>query len=296
MDLSNDVSKKIVVLIDADNAQIGKLREIMAEIATHGHIIVKKAYGDWSSVLLKNWKDELNFLAIQPIQQFAYTSGKNSSDILIVIDAMDLLYTGKYDTFVLVSSDSDFTSLATRLRSSEIFVYGIGEKKTPTAFRNACDDFIFTENLNILEKVNESTNENVAQEENISYEQNEKNQDSENVAQEESISYEQNGKNQDSENVVQEESMSYKQNEKSQDLENVIRLLYFASDTYEDEEGWANISSAGSYIKRSMPDFNPKNYGFSKLPELIGSLSNLFEMKKYKGKGTVNIIAYRRKE
>jgi uncharacterized LabA/DUF88 family protein len=152
MSVENDGSRKIVVLIDADNAQIGKLKTIMAEIAAHGHIIVKKAYGDWSSSLLKNWKDELNFLAIQPIQQFSYTTGKNSTDIVMVIDAMDLLYTGKYDTFVLVSSDSDFTSLASRLRSSEIYVYGIGEKKTPVAFRNACDDFIFTENLSVLEK------------------------------------------------------------------------------------------------------------------------------------------------
>jgi hypothetical protein len=254
MDIGKDASKKIVVLIDADNAQIGKLYAIMAEIATHGHIIVKKAYGDWSSPSLKNWKDKLNFLAIQPIQQFAYTIGKNASDILIVLDAMDLLYTGKYDTFVLVSSDSDFTSLAGRLRASEIFVYGIGEKKTPVSFRNACDDFIFTENLKLLENVNENTNENVAQ----------------------------------------EESVSCAQNEGGKNIENVIDLLNIASDTYEDENGWTRISLAGDYLKRSMPDFNSKNYGFSKLSGLIKNLTDLFEMTNYKG--ISNVLAYRRKK
>lgn len=139
--------KRIVVLIDADNAQQSKLELILAELSTHGHIIVKRAYGDWSSVYLKNWKDRLNELAIQPIQQFAYTTGKNSTDASMIIDAMDLLYTHKFDAFAIVSSDSDFTKLASRLKESEIYVFGFGEHKTPISFRNACDDFIFTENL-----------------------------------------------------------------------------------------------------------------------------------------------------
>jgi uncharacterized LabA/DUF88 family protein len=266
MSIDNDGSRKIVVLIDADNAQVGKLRAIMAEIAIHGHIIVKKAYGDWSNPLLKNWKNELNFLAIQPIQQFSYTIGKNSTDIVMVIDAMDLLYTGKYDTFVLVSSDSDFTSLASRLRSSEIYVYGIGENKTPIAFRNACDDFIFTENLSALENKsieNEKTSKNEVAKENN--------------------------------NETIHETKSGTENETKQSINNIISLLNIACETYGDEEGWTNVSSAGTYIKRSMPDFDSKNFGFSKLPELIASLNTLFDMKKYKGKGTVNIIAYKRK-
>lgn len=139
--------KRIVVLIDADNAQQSKLELILAELSTHGHIIVKRAYGDWSSSYLKNWKESLNELAIQPIQQFAYTTGKNSTDASMIIDAMDLLYTQKFDAFALVSSDSDFTKLASRLKESEIYVFGFGEHKTPISFRNACDDFIFTENL-----------------------------------------------------------------------------------------------------------------------------------------------------
>jgi uncharacterized LabA/DUF88 family protein len=122
--------KKIAVLIDAENAQLSKLKLVLSEISTHGHVIVKKAYGDWANPVLKNWKDELNELAIQPVQQFSYTTGKNATDAAMIIDAMDLLYTEKYDAFVLVSSDSDFTKLASRLRESEIFVFGVGERGT----------------------------------------------------------------------------------------------------------------------------------------------------------------------
>lgn len=139
--------KKIVVLIDADNAQYTKIQAVLEEVAARGQIITKRAYGDWSQENLKNWKSILNSLAIQPIQQFAYTSGKNSTDSSIIIDAMDLLYGKRHDTFVIVSSDSDFTRLASRLRESEMFVIGVGQNKTPIAFRNACDDFLFTENL-----------------------------------------------------------------------------------------------------------------------------------------------------
>jgi len=139
--------KKIAVLIDADNAQYSKLKDILNELSAHGHLVVKKAYGDWSCDTLKNWKTALNELAIQPVQQFAYTTGKNSTDASMIIDAMDLLYTKQFDAFALVSSDSDFTRLAARLRESEVFVFGVGEEKTPVSFRNACDDFILTGNL-----------------------------------------------------------------------------------------------------------------------------------------------------
>lgn len=144
-DLSDQ--KKIAVLIDADNAQHSRIKKILGEVSKHGHVITKRAYGDWSSEYLKNWKTVLNELAIQPIQQFAYTTGKNATDSTLIIDAMDLLYTQKYDAFAIISSDSDFTRLASRLRESEMYVFGIGEQKTPISFRNSCDDFIFTENL-----------------------------------------------------------------------------------------------------------------------------------------------------
>ncbi|NMU76233.1 NYN domain-containing protein, partial [Vibrio parahaemolyticus] len=124
-----------------------KLNLIIEELSSFGQIIVKRAYGDFSAEQLKNWKQPLNELAIQAKQQFAYTSGKNSTDSLMIIDAMDLLYSNKYDAFALVSSDSDFTKLASRLKESEIYVFGVGKKMTPVAFRNACDDFMYTEVL-----------------------------------------------------------------------------------------------------------------------------------------------------
>ncbi len=142
-----DTEKKIAVLIDAENASYNVLGAVLTELSKHGHIIVKKAYGDWSSKHLVNWKTPLNELAINPVQQFSYTQGKNSSDAAMIIDAMDLLYTNQFDAFALVTSDSDFTKLASRLKESQIYVFGVGESKTPAAFRNACDDFILTEVL-----------------------------------------------------------------------------------------------------------------------------------------------------
>lgn len=140
-------TRKITVLIDSDNTPHSMLSLIMDELSTYGQIIVKRAYGDFSSEYLKNWKQPLNELAIQPRQQFAYTTGRNATDSLMIIDAMDLLYSERFDVFALVSSDSDFTSLATRLRESEVQVIGVGKMSTPSAFKNSCNDFIAIENL-----------------------------------------------------------------------------------------------------------------------------------------------------
>lgn len=140
-------NKRIAVLIDSENTQASMLGLIIGELSSFGQIIVKRAYGDFSTDHLKNWKLPLNELAIQAKQQFSYTSGKNSTDSLMIIDAMDLLYSHRFDAFALVSSDSDFTSLATRLRESEIHVIGVGKSQTPIAFKNACNDFITIENL-----------------------------------------------------------------------------------------------------------------------------------------------------
>ena len=139
--------RKIAVLIDSDNTPHGKLRLIVEELSAFGRIVVKRAYGDFSSEYLKNWKQPLKELAIQPHQQFAYTVGKNATDSAMIIDAMDLLYEKRFDTFAIVSSDSDFTSLAIRLDQAEIHVIGVGGAKTPVPFRNACANFITIENL-----------------------------------------------------------------------------------------------------------------------------------------------------
>jgi uncharacterized LabA/DUF88 family protein len=138
---------RLAVLIDADNAQPSITEGLLAEVAKYGTAHVKRAYGDWTGTSLKGWKEHLLAQSIQPIQQFAYTTGKNATDAAMVIDAMDLLYSERFDGFCIVSSDSDFTRLAARLRESGLTVYGFGERKTPKPFVAACDKFIYVENL-----------------------------------------------------------------------------------------------------------------------------------------------------
>lgn len=140
-------NSNLAVLIDADNAQASIIKELLGEVSTYGTATVKRAYGDWTTTNLKGWKETLHMMAIQPVQQFGYTVGKNSTDSSLIIDAMDLLHGGKLDGFCLVSSDSDFTRLATRIRESGLAVYGFGERKTPAAFVAACDKFVYTEIL-----------------------------------------------------------------------------------------------------------------------------------------------------
>lgn len=138
---------KLAVLIDADNAQASIVGELLAEVSRYGTASVKRAYGDWTTMNLKGWKDVLHKMAIQPMQQFSYTAGKNSTDSSLIIDAMDLLHAGSLNGFCIISSDSDFTRLATRIREAGLVVYGFGEKKTPQPFVAACDKFIYTEIL-----------------------------------------------------------------------------------------------------------------------------------------------------
>lgn len=138
---------KLAVLIDADNAQPSVAGAVLAEVAKYGTSFVRRAYGDWTGTSLKGWKDQLLTQSIQPIQQFAYTQGKNATDSAMIIDAMDLLYTNRFDGFCLVSSDSDFTRLAARIRESGLVVYGFGERKTPKPFVSACDKFIYFDNI-----------------------------------------------------------------------------------------------------------------------------------------------------
>ena len=139
--------QRLAVLIDADNAQSSFVPGLLTEVARHGTASVKRAYGDWTQPNLNGWKAVLNAHAIGPIQQFRYTTGKNATDSALIIDAMDLLYAGTLDGFCLVSSDSDFTRLATRLRESGVTVIGFGEQKTPSPFVHACDEFVYLEKL-----------------------------------------------------------------------------------------------------------------------------------------------------
>src|SRR5512141_2721684 len=145
--LSNLPRQKIAMLIDGDNAQAGLLTQMLVEAARYGQFTVWHIDGEWTTSNMNSWKETLNYHAFQPIQQFRYTVGKNATDSAMIIDAMDIMHSGVVDAFCLVSSDSDYTRLATRIRETGIFVMGIGEKKTPKAFVNACDVFVYTENL-----------------------------------------------------------------------------------------------------------------------------------------------------
>jgi uncharacterized LabA/DUF88 family protein len=143
--------KSIALLIDGDNAQASLISQILTEAGKYGQLTIRRIYGDWTTSSMQGWKETLNAAAIQPIQQFRYTVGKNATDSAMIIDAMDILNSGLVDGFCLVSSDSDYTRLATRIRESGIFVMGIGKRITPKAFVNACNVFIYTENLDIKE-------------------------------------------------------------------------------------------------------------------------------------------------
>ena len=144
MNASNDL---LAVVVDADNVPSSRIGAVLAEVARFGTASVKRVYGDWTSTQLNGWKLAANEHAIQPMQQFAHTTGKNSTDSALIIDAMDLLYTGRFQGFCIVSSDSDFTRLASRIREQGVTVYGFGERKTPVSFRNACDQFTYLDIL-----------------------------------------------------------------------------------------------------------------------------------------------------
>ena len=224
--MSDGTTYKLAVLIDADNAQPSIIEELLAEIAKYGTANVKRIYGDWTGSHLKGWKEVLLKHSIQPIQQFRYTVGKNATDTAMIIDAMDLLYTNKFGGFCIVSSDSDFTKLASRIRESGLVVYGFGEKKTPEAFVSACDKFIYTEVL---------------------------------------IS-----KEDDRQSIKQKSANELKQNTK------LVNLLRNAVEASSDDSGWAHLAPVGSNIAKQAPDFDPRNYGYKKLGELIAA-TKLFE-------------------
>jgi hypothetical protein len=208
-----DPSKRLAVLIDSDNTTASLTSAILAEIATYGTPMVKRAYGDWTTQQLAGWKDELLRHAIQPIQQFAYTRGKNSTDSALIIDAMDLLYSGNVEGFAIVSSDSDFTRLATRLRESGMTVYGLGRRNTPAAFVAACDRFIYLDRL------------------------------------------------------------SEDEQEVAPPAPDLRRLLSDAIGSTSKDDGWSHLGEVGSYLRTNNTAFDPRDYGHSKLGELVRAQS-----------------------
>ncbi|AUX85388.1 NYN domain-containing protein [Acinetobacter tandoii] len=247
-------TKKFAVLIDADNSSISAISSVLEEVAKYGIASVKRVYGDWSNETLKKWRDVLLPHAITPVQQFAYTKGKDATDMILIIDAMDLLYAGALDGFCIVSSDSDFTPLASRIRENGLSVYGFGKKSTPEAFRKACDKFIFIENLISENELKNSEDEEVTNAQVRKIFDSSKTSDSKLA-------------NQLKDNIVIDVMDR-----------GTLNLIYKAVKDNADENGWANLGMVGLYISAVKPDFDSRNYGRAKLSGLIKTL-NLFETK-----------------
>lgn len=267
-----DNLQRIALLIDADNTQIGKLEAVVREISTHGRIVVKRAYANWRKDSLKKWEEEIKRLAINANQQFDYVSGKNVSDIALVIDAMDMLYKDLYDAFVIVSSDSDYTPLAIRIHESGVYVIGVGEKKTPVPFRNACDEFIFLENLG--EEATQAPKKKVTK----SKKTKAKSEKKTSLVEEKTAVIEE---------VKPEEDSSV------ESINEIHSLLKIAYDKYAEDDDFVNVASAGTYIKRAMPDFDSRTYGYSKLSQLVSAYPEMYEVERKPGKGNSTVVAYR---
>ena len=224
---------RLAVLIDADNADSAIIEGLLAEVARQGVASVKRIYGDWTDNRLNKWKETLLPFSIQPIQQFAYTSGKNATDSAMIIDAMDLLYTDTFDGFCLVSSDSDFTRLAARIRESGKRVIGFGERKTPEPFRKACDQFFYTDIFKVEADIGTTA-------------------------------------------TTRKTTSELKQDR------NLIRLVRAGIDAASGEDGSASLGAVGSFIRKQEPDFDPRNYGYAKLGDLVEAIG-LFTVERRSG-------------
>ncbi|WP_396185567.1 NYN domain-containing protein [Flavobacterium sp.] len=240
---------KLAVLIDADNVPYSNVKGMMEEIAKYGTPTTKRIYADWTKPNANGWKAVLLEHAITPIQQYSYTVGKNSSDSAMIIDAMDLLYSDKVDGFCIVSSDSDFTRLAIRLRESGMKVIGIGEKKTPNSFIVACDRFIYIEVLDgAIKKTRVIAN----------------------------------GRGKSTKPAATPIAESKKPTEKETTPNKIdsqtIELIEDTLDAIGDEDGWAFLGDVGNLIVKKKPEFDPRNYGFSKLTPMLKSLSDILEI------------------
>jgi hypothetical protein len=241
---SSKSRNKIAILIDGDNAQANLLPQMLVEAGKYGLVTVRRIYGDWTTPNMNSWKDVLNFHAVQPVQQFRYTVGKNATDSAMIIDAMDLLHSDLVDGFCLVSSDSDYTRLATRIRETGVFVMGIGEKKTPKPFVNACDVFVYTSNLVAEQK----THHLAAQKRN------------------------QPKKKPEVAAVV----APVTDQENENDPMPLIRQAY---EMAVQEDGWARLDHMGNALYQLDPAFDPRTYGHRQLSRLIASYKDLFQMR-----------------
>ena len=236
--MSNN-NKLLALLIDGDNAEASLAAEMLTEINKYGTGIIRRVYGDWTEPQMKSWKEVLHTYALQPVQQFRYTTGKNSTDSALIIDAMDIMYTTDVRGFCIASSDSDYTRLATRIRERNLFVMGMGRSNTPMAFVNACNVFVHTENL--------QTNNNAM-----------------------SVS----GQSNKSKTSTQ---VKKKINNKSK--KQLHKLFNTAFDLAVQDDGWAHLGAMGKFLHQIDPGFDPRTYGHSQLLKLMQAHNNMVSVK-----------------
>ena len=255
---SEEPTLRLAVLIDADNAQAAVIEGLLAEIARFGEATVRRIYGDFTATTSSSWKKVLQRYAIKPVQQFAYTTGKNATDSTLIIDAMDLLYTRKFDGFCLITSDSDFTGLAMRLREEGLTVLGFGEKKTPEAFRNACHKFVFTEVLrpSIPSAPAGETQKDKSEKKSVK-------------------------------SLPATEAAEPK-------LEFPKKFVLSALEQSVDDAGWAHLGTFGSYLNKLQPDFDSRLYGYKKLSDLVKSKIDLFVTEERQAPGSNHKVLYLR--
>ena len=247
---------KLAVLIDADNVPYANVKEMFEEIAKYGTPTFKRIYADWTKPTVSGWKKVLLENAITPIQQYSYSTGKNASDSALIIDAMDILYTGKVDGFCIVSSDSDFTRLATRLREAGMKVIGIGEKKTLNPFITACDKFIYIEILK--QEKHEQTEE-------------------------------------ETDKKVPNKQRKPAAAPLNKIDPQIIRLVSDSITDLADEDGWAFLGELGNLMLKKQPDFDPRNYGFAKMLPLIRNMNRFDIDERESGKQNIKHIYIRKK-
>jgi uncharacterized LabA/DUF88 family protein len=248
----------IALLIDGDNAAPKRLRAILEEVSKQGTITIRRIYGDWTTTGMTGWKDLLNSNAIQPVQQFAYTKGKNSTDSALIIDAMDILHGELVDAFCIVSSDSDYTRLATRIRESGLFVMGVGEKKTPDAFVKACERFIYVENLDVQEPASAGPGTSAPAKERSTR----------------------------STSTARSAAPKLSQNN------DLMRKIRKAFDIAKGEEEEASLSLVGQALRRLDPGFDPRSYGHASLSSLVHALKDRLETRREE-KGNVVMVRFR---
>ncbi len=269
---NDDDQPRLAVLIDADNAQPSVIEGLLGEVAKYGVASVKRIYGDFTSPRMTQWKAALLRHSISPAQQFAYTSGKNATDSSMIIDAMDLLYTQRFDGFCLVSSDSDFTRLAQRLREEGLTVYGFGEKKTPDAFVRACDKFIYTEVLRMEAASAPAKPAAIKPAKKAAAK----------AAPAKPVSA-----------ATQAPAVPAAEAKNKSTEQLPLALLRQAIEEASDENGWAPLGAVGSYLNKIQPDFDPRLYGHRKLSDLLKHQPRYFAIEERGASGSNKMIYVR---